>query len=277
MKVLITGGNGMLGHAMRDVWADHEVISLDVDELDITNPKAVTNAIVLYRPQAIINCAAYTAVDEAESHEAVADKINGTAVGYLARAAKTEKIPIVHFSTDYVFDGTKTTGYSEDDQPAPMSAYGRTKLHGEQQLRLNAERYYLVRTAWLYGPHGKNFISTMLELGKTKTELKVVNDQHGRPTYTHDLAAYVKSLVLDRAPFGIYHGVNEGEATWFELTQEIFRLAGIATPVLPVTTEEFPRPAKRPHWSILLNTKRPNMRAWRQALRDYLATMGYSV
>lgn len=277
MKVLITGAKGMLGQAMLDVFADHETVGVDLAEMDITKPQDISRTLELYRPTAVINCAAFTAVDDCETKEELANRVNGTAVGYLAKATEVQKIPLVHISTDYVFSGTNPDGYAENYPPGPpVNAYGRTKLHGEQQVAQHASRYYLVRTSWLYGAGGKNFVETMLTLGKTKPELNVVNDQHGKPTLTRDLAGFVKRLLIEHAPYGLYHGVNEGATTWFDFTQEIFRQTGIATPVAACPSTEYLRPAKRPTWSILLNTKRPPLRPWPEALRDYLAEVGYS-
>lgn len=277
MKVLITGAKGMLGQAMLDVFADSDSVGVDVAELDITKPQEISRTLELYRPNAVINCAAFTAVDDCETKEDLANRVNGTAVGYLAKATEVHKIPLVHISTDYVFDGTHQLGYAENfPTGTPVNAYGRTKLHGEQQLVQNASRHYLVRTSWLYGAGGKNFVQTMIDLGKSKPELKVVDDQHGKPTYTRDLAGFVKQLLITRAPFGIYHGVNEEATTWFEFTREIFAQTAITTPVVRCSSDEFPRPAKRPQWSILLNTKQPPLRPWNEALRDYLIEVGYS-
>lgn len=278
MKVLVLGAQGMLGQAIMSTWPEFDMVGLDRPEIDITKPREATHALVTYRPNLVINCAAMTAVDDIETHEAEADRVNGTAVGYIAKACDAQRIPVVHLSTDYVFEGIKEFGYTESDQPTtPVSAYGRTKLHGEQQLMINTKRYYLVRTAWLYGPGGKNFVQTMLDLAKTKPELQVVNDQHGKPTLTQDLSMFIKSLVTSHAPYGIYHGVNEEPTTWYDFAVEIFRKAGMTTIVKPCATSEFPRPAKRPAWSVLRNTKRPPLRPWTEALRDCLTELGYSV
>lgn len=275
MKVLVIGAKGMLGQAVMRVWAEFEPVGVDVEQLDITNPPSIVRTFDLYQPAVVINCAAYTAVDKCEQDELTAGRVNGTAVGYLAKACTLRKIQLIHFSTDYVFDGANNAGYREDEQPAPVNAYGRTKAKGEHELLAYAHQYYLVRTSWLYGPGGKNFVTTMLDLAKSKPELKVVDDQHGKPTYTDDLAAFCKVLILEHAPHGIYHGVNEGETTWYEFAKEIFLQAGVSIAVVPCTSEEFPRPAKRPMWSTLLNTKRPLMRAWPQALSDFLSQLGY--
>jgi len=271
MKILLLGANGMLAQAVKHVFQDHEVIGYDRPEIDITSQQSVHEICIKEHPEAIINCAAYTAVDLCETEEQTADLVNGVAVGILAQESAALDVPIVHISTDYVFDGLNENGYREDDQPgSPLNAYGRTKLHGEQLLQQHATKYYLVRTSWLYGPGGKNFVTTILSHGRTKPQLKVINDQHGKPTYTRDLAQFILDLLTDKAPYGIYHGVNEEATTWYDFTKEIFSQENLATPVEPCDTTAYPLPAKRPHWSILLNTKRPVMRSWKEALTDYL-------
>ncbi|MEK7537360.1 MAG: dTDP-4-dehydrorhamnose reductase [Patescibacteria group bacterium] len=290
MKVLVIGARGMLGQAVMRTWSDLEPVGLDLPDLDITNPPQIARTLDLYQPTVVINCAAYTAVDDCESNELTANRVNGTAVGYLAKACTLRNVRLIHVSTDYVFDGNNANGYREDAPLAPINAYGRSKAKGEHEIVSNAHQYYLVRTSWLYGPGGNpkplpdawvrgqgNFVTTMLDLAKTKPELRVVNDQHGKPTYTRDLAVFMKQLALDHAPSGIYHGVNEGETTWYDFTRGIFRQTKITTPVRPCTSAEFPRPAKRPAYSTLLNTKRPLMRPWTEALGDYLIEIGYPV
>ncbi len=274
MKILVTGAGGMLGQAVMRTWSDLEPVGLDLPDLDITNPPQIARTLDLYQPTVVINCAAYTAVDDCETNEQTANRVNGTAVGYLAKACTLRNVRLIHVSTDYVFDGNNEHGYREDAPLAPLNAYGRSKAKGEHEIVSKAHQYYLIRTSWLYGPGNKNFVTTMLDLAQTKPELKVVNDQHGKPTYTRDLAVFIKQLVLDRAPSGVYHGVNEGETTWYEFAVEIFRLAGLKNKVKSCTSEEFPRPAKRPAYSTLLNTKRPLMRPWTEALGDYLSVMG---
>ncbi len=294
MKTLVTGASGMLGQAVMETWSDLDPIGFDVQDLDITSPPQIAKILDLYQPNVVVNCAAYTAVDKCEEDEFLAGRINGTAVGFLAKACKLRDIRLIHISTDYVFDGKNEKGYREDGALDPVNAYGRSKAKGEHELITNAHQYYLVRTSWLYGPNGKNFVTTMLELAKTPATpgatpsrdklgagsqaggvLKVVNDQHGKPTYTRDLAVFLKQLVLTHAPTGIYHGVNEEETTWFDFTKEIFRQTGTKIQVESCKSSEFPRPAKRPEWSTLLNTKRPLMRPWKEALRDYLSEIGY--
>lgn len=286
MKTLVTGANGMLGQAVMDTWSDMDPIGFDLPDLDITSPPQIAKILDLYQPSVLVNCAAYTNVDKCEDDELMAGRVNGTAVGFLAKACKLRDIRLIHISTDYVFDGSNGQGYAEDAAIAPVNAYGRTKAKGEREIISNAHQFYLVRTSWLYGPNGKNFVSTMLDLAKTPSSpapsatpsqaggvIKVVNDQHGKPTYTRDLAIFIKQLVLDHAPSGIYHGVNEEQTTWYDFTREIFKQAGVKTPVSPCTSDEFPRPAKRPTWSTLLNTKRPKVRPWVEALADYLVTI----
>lgn len=277
MKPLVIGARGMLGQAIMRLWSDHGPIGIDLPDIDIAHPPSIARALDLYAPDVLVNCAAYTAVDACETDELNAQRVNGTAVGHLAKACALRNIRLVHISTDYVFDGTNRDGYDERAKPAPVSAYGRTKAKGEHELLTHGHLYYLVRTSWLYGQGGKNFVSTMLELAKSKSELKVVNDQHGKPTFTDDLALFIKELCVTHAPTGVYHGVNEGETTWYDFTREIFQQTGVATAVLPCSTAEFPRPAKRPEWSVLLNTKRPPLRHWSLAVRDYLQQIGYAV
>lgn len=275
--ILLLGSCGMLGTAFQELFAStpqKNVVAWDKEELDITDDKAVQAALAELKPDIVVNCAAYTDVDGAETNEELANRINGDAVGFLAHACKAASATLVHFSTDYVFDGENADGYAEDAPLAPINAYGRSKALGEKLLQNNTDRFYLVRTSWLYGLNGRNFVATMLKLGREKPELKVVNDQHGKPTSTRDLAVFAWQLVADAAPFGTYHGVNEPETTWFDFTDEIFRLANIQTPIEPCTSAAFPRPARRPTWSSLRNTKRSLLRPWHDALYDYLKDSG---
>jgi dTDP-4-dehydrorhamnose reductase len=271
MRVLLLGANGMLGSDTRTRWADTELTALDYPAVDLADRTSVGRVVAAAKPDLILNCTGYTAVDDAESHEAEADALNGTGVGFLAEAAREAGAQLVHYSTDYVFDGAKSDGYGEGDAPRPLSAYGRTKLRGETLLKASGARYYLVRTSWLYGRHGKNFVDTMLKLADSGKPLRVVNDQIGKPTYTVDLALATRSLVLDRAPGGTYHLVNENATSWYDFAVEIFRQADRSVTVEPVPTSSVPRPAPRPAHSALRNTKRPPLRPWRAALADYLA------
>ena len=270
-NILLIGANGMLGHALKDVLAQHIVVALDSTQLDITNQPSVDKAIQRYAPHIIINAAAYTAVDDCETQPDRAKLVNGTALNYLAKAAQKNNAILVHYSTDYVFDGLQVNGYEETyDKIAPVNMYGKSKALGEQYIQELMENYYIIRTAWLYGKPGKNFVDTMQVLGKEKTELKIVNDQHGSPTFTQDLAQQTLYILENNVPFGIYHVTNSGHCTWFEFAQEIFNYTNNPITMLPCETKDFPRPAKRPQYSILLNTKLPNLRSWQDALHEYL-------
>ncbi len=270
MHVLILGAKGMLGRALTKAFETEEVITWDRDDLDITNEAEVMEHIPIVDPDVVINAAAYTDVEKAEDEEQLAAKVNGDAVGFIAKSCAQKNIPVVHFSTDYVFDGTKQEGYLETDTPGnPLNAYGRTKLLGEQKLQENTNRFWLVRTAWLFGPHGKHFVDTMLRLSE-KGELKVVNDQHGCPTYTKDLAQAIFKMVWEKSDYGIYHLTNGSPTTWFDFAQEIFKQSEKKVNVIPTSTEGYPYKAKRPLWSVLKNTKRPLLRNWHEALKDYL-------
>ena len=277
MKILLFGSEGMLGHALADVFSDEELISLTRSDVDITREHEVEKIIEDNLPDLIINSAAFTDVDGAESNRDLALAINGDGVGYIARAAEAVGATCVHYSTDYIFNGSKHEGYDEhSNEYEPLNVYGESKLLGEQLLQEYCSRFYVIRTSWLFGPHGKNFATTMLQLGKDRDSLKVVNDQHGRPTYTVDLAQATKELVDDKAAHGIYHltnGTDTSSITWYEFAHEIFHQAGLEVTLSPCTSDEYPRPAKRPEYSVLLNTKRPPLRDWRAALQEYIATL----
>ncbi len=265
-NILITGANGQLGHEMRNVLADDQrfnaiftdVAGDNIVMLDITDEAAVEQIISGHSIQVIVNCAAYTAVDAAEDNEPLAARLNADAVGILARVAKRHGARMVHVSTDYVFDGQGCIPYTEEMPTCPQSAYGRTKLDGERQL-LNAlgDDAVILRTAWLYSPYGKNFVKTMLALGKDKPALKVVFDQVGSPTCARDLArAIVTVMSAEQWHGGIYHFSNEGVISWYDFTKAIHQLAGITTcDVQPCHSNEFPAKAHRPAYSVLDKTK----------------------
>ena len=265
-NILITGANGQLGHEMRNVLADNQrfnavftdVAGDNIVTLDITDEAAVEQMVSNHNIKVIVNCAAYTAVDAAEDNEPLAARLNADAVGILARVAKRHGARMVHISTDYVFDGQSCIPYSEEMPTCPQSAYGRTKLDGERQL-LNAlgDDAVILRTAWLYSPYGKNFVKTMLSLGKDKPALKVVFDQVGSPTCARDLArAIVTVLSAEQWHGGIYHFSNEGVISWYDFTKAIHLLAGITTcDVQPCHSDEFPAKAHRPAYSVLDKTK----------------------
>lgn len=271
MRLIILGAGGMLGQELARVFGDFEVTALDRHEIDITKNGKVEKEIGRVKPDVIINAAAYTDVDGAESNRETAFEVNELGVRNLAVAAKKTGAKLVHFSTDYVFPGDKKEGYKEDDLPGPAeNTYGESKLAGEKVLRKSGVEYYLVRTAWLYGAGGKNFVDTILRLATEKNELRVVNDQFGSPTWAADLARAIKELVEEKYEPGVYHLVNDGVASWYEFAREIMKLRNKNTMVVPVTTQEFPRPATRPKYSILINTKGPKLRDWREALQEYL-------
>lgn len=275
MKILITGANGMLAKAVRERFKNEELILTDVAELDITNLKQVEEFVDGCKPDVIINCAAYTAVDKAEEDLDLARKINADGPKNLAIAAKKANSILVHISTDYVFGGNLSLEeiYKEDDEKAPETVYGITKLEGENAIIANAEKYYIFRTAWLYGD-GNNFVRTMLKLGKEKESLTVVADQHGSPTYAVDLASIIAQALEKNIPYGIYHATNLGFTTWYDFTKEIFKVANISCNVAPVTSEEFVRPAKRPKNSMLAKEKLLDagveIPSWEDALKRYL-------
>lgn len=257
MKILITGANGMLAKSVINKFSkENELVCTDVNELDITDENRVMEYVEKIKPEYIINCAAYTAVDKAEDNEELADKINGDGPANLAKAAKKVGSKLVHISTDYVFNGdldiTKT--YKEDDKVDPVTAYGRTKQHGEEGVKNGTDQYYIFRTAWLYGD-GNNFIRTMSKLGEKNKEVKVVSDQYGSPTYTEDLTNIIYQAIENKIPYGTYHSTNEGFTTWYEFTKKIYELLGMECKVIPVSSEEFASKAKRPKNSQLSKEK----------------------
>ena len=283
MKILVTGANGMLAKEVKEKFAEgNEIIATDVAELDITNEKAVMDYVMKTKPEYIINCAAYTAVDKAEENYELADKINGDGPTNLAKAAKSAGAKLVHISTDYVFGGDLDVSkdYKEDDPKAPVTVYGKTKLHGEEGIEANMNEYYIFRTAWLYGVGGNNFVKTMTKLGSTRDEINVVSDQHGSPTYAKDLTEIIYQAINKKIPYGVYNATNEGYTTWYDFTKEILAEQGIACKVNPVTTEEYIEmmkvtQAKRPYNSQMSKEKLKkygiNVPDWKDGLKRYLA------
>lgn len=309
-KILILGANGMLGADLAKVFKSYNPVCWTRKDLDITDKKAVADKIAFLSPDIVINAAGYTAVDDAEKNMELANNVNGYAAGYIANACHLAGATFVHYSTDYVFDGENKMGYKEDDEACPVNAYGASKYLGEQLILLRESqsfikcpsfancpkaqeggrcgerkgmskfKYYLIRTSWLYGAAGKNFVDTMLNLAQNNNKLRVVNDQHGKPTYTADLAQRTLELVKSNAPYGVYHITNEtlsdDGVSWYDFARKIFEIkAGIdknfvVPAVEAVTTNEFPRPAKRPRYSMLVNTKMPLSRRWEEALEEYL-------
>jgi dTDP-4-dehydrorhamnose reductase len=278
MSWLITGGSGQLGIAVSQELDKHGLAfdAWSSKDLDITQSSRVTEAIEKLAPTVIINCAAWTDVDGAESHEVEASRVNRDGPENLALAAKLCNSKLIHVSTDYVFSGESQTPWQIEDEINPKSAYGRIKAQGESRvLAIYAENSFIVRTAWLYSPWGKNFAKTMTKLAiKGEGEVRVVNDQVGQPTSAMDLAKQLVELGLSTSPAGIYHGTNSGQATWFEFAQEIFKLSGaMVGRVTPVSSSEYPRPAKRPSYSVLSHTAWAStsvkpMRDWRVALAE---------
>ena len=271
MKILITGAYGMLGSDLRETLKNFELICTGSKDLDITDEEKVMDFITEKSPDLVINAAAYTAVDDCETNYDEAYAVNAIGPRNLAIACKRQDIPLIHISTDYVFDGSKRTPLMENDKLGPQSAYGKTKLAGEEFIQENTDKYFILRTAWLYGLHGGNFVKTMLDLAETHDEITVVNDQIGSPTYSLDLAVAITNL-LQSDKYGIYHVTNEGECSWYDFAKAIFEFSNIDVNVIPVSTEEFPRPAPRPHYSVLDNKK------WNASgfvpMRDYKEALG---
>ncbi len=252
---LVTGAAGMLGRDLASLLAakGEQVTSLDRGALEITDPAAVRTALDKYQPDVVVNCAAWTAVDDAEAHEDAALDVNGTAVAHLAAACARRSTALVQVSTDYVFDGTGRQPYPEDHPAAPRTAYGRTKLAGERAvLGTLPDAGYVVRTAWLYGAHGSSFVAAMLSRARAASPVSVVDDQRGQPTWTVDVASQIRTLVTAGARAGIYHATSSGDTTWFGLAREVYALAD-ADPALvsPTATAAYPRPAPRPAYSVL--------------------------
>ena len=286
MKILIAGANGMLAKEVKEKFAQgNELVLTDVTELDITNKEMVMDVVKREKPDCIINCAAFTAVDKAEVAGEIVEKINADGPGNLAVAAKENDAILVHVSTDYVFGGDLDIekDYKEDDSKNPVTAYGITKLHGEEQIQANTDKYYIFRTAWLYGIGGNNFVKTMLKFGEAKDELNVVADQHGSPTYAKDLAEIIYQAVTNKIPYGVYNSTNEGYTTWYDFTKTIFEYTGIKCKVNPVTTEEYIEmmgvtQAKRPKNSQMSKEKLKsvgiNVPNWEDGLKRYLKEEG---
>lgn len=280
-KVLLLGKDGMLGSELLSRLENkgYEVVGTTYKTLDICNRDDVINKANEVKPDIIINCAAYTNVDACEVNYDVANAVNGVAISNIAEAANMQNAILVQISTDYVFDGKLdiTKAYTEDMEPAPVSAYGKTKLLGEENAA-KANKYYILRTAWLYGLGGKNFVKTMLELSKTRDEISVVCDQHGSPTSTTTLCEIIEQILEKEPEYGIYHSTNEGFTVWSDFTKKIFELAGIKTKVKPITSEEYknmyPNSSDRPANSMLLKNKLHSVgiypRKWEEALEIYL-------
>jgi dTDP-4-dehydrorhamnose reductase len=278
MTWLITGASGQLGLALQEEVTQRgiEFVAANSSELDITKPLIVNQIVDLIEPNVIVNSAAWTDVDGAESNESASYSVNSLGPRNLAIAASKAGAQLVQISTDYVFSGDGSSPWSENAEHNPQSIYGSTKSKGEKFVLTNLPSdSFVVRTAWLYSPKGKNFAKTMANLALNEEgEVRVINDQIGQPTFARDLAKQIVELVLSEAPAGIYHGTNSGQATWFEFAQEIFKLVGAeASRVIPISTSEFSRPARRPAYSVLghdawAGTSVPAMRSWKIALEE---------
>lgn len=275
-KILVTGCNGQLGRAVNVLMgkdSDTEIINTDVDDLDITRVDSVLDIVRSVKPDAIINCAAYTAVDASESDLDLAYKINAIGPRNLSIAATDVGARLMHISTDYVFDGEGKSPYREFDAVNPQGAYGKTKLEGERFVAQFADRFFIIRTAWLYGD-GKNFVKTMLNLAQSRDSVSVVADQFGTPTSASELAKAIEFLLFTDN-YGLFHGTCEGSCCWADFTEEIYRIKDIHTRVNRITTDEYPTPAKRPAYSVLDNymfrlTSDYKFADWHDAIREYL-------
>ena len=268
MKILVTGANGMLGQDLCPILENngYEVIKTDVNNLDITNYDMVNSVLTSEKPDIVVHCAAYTNVDKAEEDYQTAHTINASGTENLAKVCAQKDIVLLYISTDYVFAGNGTIPYEPEDSTSPLNNYGLTKWEGEQAVLKYCKKFYICRTSWLYGIHGKNFVETMLALAD-KSELKVVEDQVGCPTWTVELSnAIVK--ILKEKPFGIYHTCGSGITSWYGFAKKIFELAKVDVNLKPCSTEEFPRPAKRPAYSVMNN--HGLCRDWQEALTDYM-------
>lgn len=286
----LIGANGMLAQMVNAVAPPpYEIVPFDLPAFDITDRAQVLSVLSALRPAVIVNCAAFTNVDACETQEDLATRVNGTAVGYLAEAAKETGAVLVHISTDYVFDGSKTTPYTEEDRPNPLCAYGRSKLLGEEAIRnAGLERYIILRTSWLYGPGGKNFVETIARLASEQEELRIIADQVGSPTYTEDLAQAIFALLMVDKSCGIYHFANAGECSWHTFAEaivELLRQNGIVSlvkQIVPIRTDEYPLPARRPPYSVFDKAKYQaatsgrDIPHWKMALARYFTVRGRS-
>lgn len=279
MRVLVTGVKGQLGYDVVNELKKRniEAVGVDIDEMDITDAKSVDDVITGANVDAVIHCAAYTAVDAAEDNIEVCRKVNADGTQNIANVCKKLDIKMVYISTDYVFDGEGTRPWEPDDKQNPLNIYGQTKYEGELAVCNTLEKFFIVRIAWVFGINGKNFIKTMLNLGRTRDSLTVVNDQFGSPTYTYDLARLLVDMILTDK-YGFYHATNEGICTWYEFACEIFKTAGMNVKVSPVSAAEYPAKAKRPSNSRMNKDKLDangfeRLPSWQDALKRYIAAL----
>lgn len=281
MKVLVTGVKGQLGfdvvHELKK--NNIEAVGVDIEEMDITDKEAVDKVITSADVDAVIHCAAYTAVDAAEDNMEICRKVNADGTRNIAEVCKKLGIKMMYISTDYVFEGEGERPWEPDDERQPLNAYGISKYEGEVAVQENLEKYFIVRIAWVFGVNGKNFIKTMLNLGKTHDTLTVVSDQIGSPTYTYDLAVLLVQMIQSDK-YGIYHATNEGFCSWYDFAVEIFKQAGMNVNVIPVSSEEYKSKAKRPHNSRMSKDKLEangfeRLPSWQNALERYLKEIEY--
>lgn len=275
LKILITGANGQLGRCLQDVaekYPGYDFHFKTSKELDITKKEQINSLFTDEKFDYCINCAAYTAVDKAETDQENAFLVNAKGVKYLAEACKIQNIILIHISTDFVFDGSKTTPYTEDDHPNPINVYGASKLKGEQYVQDILEQHFIIRTSWVYSEYGHNFVKTMLRLSAERDELNVVNDQIGSPTYAGDLAKAILQIISARATrYGLYHYTNEGNISWYDFAKTIFEIKEVKIKINPISSNDYSTPAKRPAYSTLDKTKtkqmlKLNIRDWRYSL-----------
>ncbi|WP_027108680.1 dTDP-4-dehydrorhamnose reductase [Lacticigenium naphthae] len=274
MKIMITGANGQLGQELQQLLDEMELeyFGCDSDEMDITDSSKVSAVFNEVQPTIVFHCAAYTAVDNAEDDgKELNYKVNVLGTENIAKACKKRQAKMVYISTDYVFNGKNENEYLTSDTPDPINEYGKAKLKGEEMVQKHLSMYYIVRTSWVFGQYGKNFVYTMLKLSETKSELAVINNQYGRPTWTRTLAEFMIYLIEKEVPYGIYHLSNDGECSWYEFSKEILKDKEIT--IDPVTSEEYPQKAQRPQHSILSleKTKKTGFEipTWQQALASF--------
>lgn len=280
MRIVVTGAGGMLAHALLPVLeADHQVAGLTRKDCDLCDEQAVRRIFRDQKPDIVVHLAAFTNVDACEAEPEKARAWNEVATLHVARAARSVEAAVLYTSTDYVFDGRLSRPYLEDDRPNPLSVYGQSKWMGEKRLRETLDRFFIVRTSWLFGPHGKNFVSTILRLAGEKAELRIVSDQRGSPTYTRHLAQKLAGLVLARE-YGTYHITGGGSCSWFEFAKKIVESGGFpGIRLLPVSSRESGRPAPRPAYSVLANRRLSTLDIgllphWEKGLEDYLHEIG---
>ncbi|MDP2749629.1 MAG: dTDP-4-dehydrorhamnose reductase [Nanoarchaeota archaeon] len=270
INVVVLGSKGMLGTDLVNELSmkKYKVFGLDLRDIDITISDDIKKMSSL-KPEIIINCAAYTNVDGAENNKALCRKVNVNGVENLADYCKENDILLIHISTDYVFNGEKQS-YTEDDKKDPINYYGLTKSEGEDAITKQLRKYYIIRTSWLFGKNGKNFVKTIIDLCGQKKEINVVDDQIGRPTYTKDFSKSIISLFEEKKPYGTYHITNSGKCSWFEFANEIKKQKKLKCKIIPCSSDEYKRDAKRPRFSVLENNKTDKLRNWKIALKDYL-------